>query len=188
MNVRRIKFIIGMTLSLTFFLIISGFYTRGMAGNGQENIRTWYSLGVLSYSEGYLPEARKQFKKVMSVNPRYKKTSWYMKSIRRIDYLYSEARTLYSHKKYEDALNLFTKVLKYYPDSQYYIIKCRSRLRKNIHTLEEQLIWYFARRQYKKCIVTARKILSINPEHKAAQIYLPKALKRQKAVEKLSGH
>jgi hypothetical protein len=55
----------------------------------------------------------------------------------------------------------------------------------NVAPWEKEGIKLYDNRQYRDCITVMERILLVDPENKNANIYLPRAVKRNRAIESL---
>ncbi len=130
-------------------------------------------------------EAKKLFNQVYAMDNQYPGIDYNLKRIKEIEADKTEADNYIKQKNYIQAIPHLQFCAPYIKDCETDLAKYRKELLTDITTLERNGIHQYESGKYRDCINTMEKILLIDPGNRTAAVYLPRALKRQKAIEAL---
>ncbi len=130
-------------------------------------------------------EAKKLFNQVYAMDNQYPGINYNLRRIKEIEADKAEADNYIKQKSYIQAIPHLQFCAPYIKECETDLAKYRKELLANITTLERNGIRQYETGKYRDCINTMEKILLIDPGNRTAAVYLPRALKRQKAIEAL---
>jgi tetratricopeptide (TPR) repeat protein len=153
----------------------------------QERLERIYRSGVDSFERGDFDSAGEYFKALASLERKYRDSAAYIGRIEFAEKNHAEAARLYGEKKYFEALQCLERS----PDRPVKSVELQNKLRMElageISGLEKQGIAAYDSKDFRRCIIIMKKILTIDPANKTAGLYLPRAFKRHEALKKLQG-
>jgi hypothetical protein len=147
----------------------------------------YYESGLKCFNAGDGMEAKEYFKKVILYSNNYKDVKNYLEIINSNEEKYSRALNSISENNLYEALPLLI-------DSEKYIIDARKKLneiRQKLILLNEDKnnadkgIEAYNNNDYEKCIFYMKRAHLINPDNETAGIYLPRAIQRKNALQKI---
>jgi hypothetical protein len=148
-------------------------------------IDEYYESGLSYFKQGDGISAKKYFAKVMKNDNNYKDVKNYNEIISSNEGKYSKAVKLISENNLYDALPLLI-------DSEKYLINAREKLKdtrlllsKEEKSLVDLGVEAYNHNDYEKCIFYMKRVQLINPDNESAGIYLPRALQRYNALQKI---
>lgn len=130
-------------------------------------------------------EAKKLFNQVYKMDKGYPGIDYSLKRVKEIEADKTQADTYIDQKNYIQAIPHLQFCAPYIKDCETNLARYRKELSASINALERNGIRQYETGKYKDCINTMEKILLIAPGNRTAAIYLPRAIKRQKAIEAL---
>jgi len=132
-------------------------------------------------------EAKKIFSELYSMDRSYPGLEYYMKRIEEIEHNYKTAEKFINQKNYLKAIPYLTSCSPYIKECELKLLQQRKNLMPDVEKWEKEGIQLYDIKRYGDCINVMEKILLVDPENKNANIYLPRAIKRQRAIESLQG-
>ncbi len=146
----------------------------------------WYlTLADNALRKGNIDEAKNNYSKVLIMDRNNKEAHDQLEGIKKAEEDYARAVKLAQEKRYYDALPLLDSSGKYLPSARDEQEKIRKRLSVDIALLEKQGIELYEKGDYRNCISIMNRLLLIDPKNRIGLIYLPRAVKRQDALERL---
>ncbi len=148
-------------------------------------IKMLQEQGMREMKEGNIRKAVKSFGKIVELDPDYKLAADYLDKLIKYENNYKRALKLIAVKKYFDAIPILVELSGHMNDARYHLVRVRKILAPKILDFEKNGISAYEDRQYDRCIIYMKKIKLIDPGNKIAEIYLPRSIKRKRAIEKL---
>ncbi len=142
-----------------------------------------YDQGITEFRRKNLNGAKTIFTELHNIDSNYPGLDYYLKRIEVIEYNYRNAENLIAQKNYLRAIPYLELCSPYIKDCELKLFQQRKNLKTNIPAWEKDGIRFYDNRQYRECINIMEKILLVEPENRNANIYLPRAIKRNKAIE-----
>ncbi|MBP9043031.1 MAG: hypothetical protein BWY23_02133 [Spirochaetes bacterium ADurb.Bin218] len=131
--------------------------------------------------------AKKLFLELQGIDSDYPGLDYQLKRITEIEEYYNLAKKHLSSKSYSKSIRNLEYCAPYIKECETQLLSLRQSLRIYISQWEKQGIALYEKQQYQGCIELMEQILAVDPGNKIANIYLPRAIKRKKAIESLSG-
>ncbi len=135
--------------------------------------------------EGNLQKAEKIVARILKKKPEHPAAGSLNRKIESIKLNFEEGKKLYGRKKYLDSLPYLDQTALYYKESAKIVTEIRNRFNNKIPAWERNGVRAYEKQEYDTCITIMRRILLIQPGNSIAKIYLPRAIKRKKALENL---
>lgn len=159
----------------------------GVAPSGDPAVRIdWYmTLAGNALRKGDVAEAKVNYQKVIDIDRTNSEARDQLAGIKKAEEDYTAAMKQMREKRYYEALPLLESSGKYLPAAREEQEKIRLQLSADIAQLEKQGIELYEKGDYRGCIAVMNRLLLINPKNKVGLIYLPRAVKRQGALERL---
>lgn len=146
----------------------------------------WYlTLADNALRKGNIDEAKDNYSKALILDRTNTEARDHLAGIKKAEEDYARAVKLAGDKRYYDALALLDSAGKYMPAAREDQEKIRKRLTMDIALLEKQGIELYEKGDYRGCINIMNRLLLIDPKNRIGLIYLPRAVKRQGALERL---
>ena len=146
----------------------------------------WYlTLGNKALQKGDVEEAKAGFSRVLAIDPNNGEAREKLDGIRSAESDYARAQKLIEAKQYYDALPLLESAGKYLVLARTDRDKLRKEMAGEIALLEKKGIELYEKGDYRSCSAVMKRLLLIDPNNRTGLIYLPRALKRQEALERL---
>lgn len=139
----------------------------------------------IEFQKGNLPEAEKLLTRILEKEPQLEEAINFKKSIETVKRNFATGMKLYDDKKYLESMPFLEKTSRYFQKSSQSMAAIRKRYQKDIPLWERQGVQAYEKQNYDYCISLMRKILLIDPGNRTAEIYLPRAVKRKKALKRL---
>ncbi len=130
-------------------------------------------------------EAKKLFIEVYEMDNEYPGIDYNLKRIKEIEADKTQADNHIKEKNYVRAITHLQFCAPYIKDCESNLTKYRKELSASISVWEQDGIRHYEAGRYKDCINLMEKILLVDPNNKTAEIYLPRATRRQRAIEAL---
>lgn len=130
-------------------------------------------------------EAKKLFNQVYKMENKYPGIDYSLQRIKEIEEDKTKADNYIDQKNYIQAIPHLQFCAPYIKSCETDLVKYRKELSAEIDAWERDGISQYETGKYKDCINIMEKILLIDPPNRTAAIYLPRAIKRQKAIEAL---
>ena len=147
-----------------------------------------FNQGLAEFKKKNFEEAKTLFFELYSIDKAYPGLDYYMKRIEEIEQSRAEAEVLISQQNYLKAIPHLEGCSAYIKDCELKLLSHRKTLRVNVPKWETEGISLYNNKNYKGCIELMERILIVDPENQNAAVYLPRAVKRQKAIESLQGN
>jgi tetratricopeptide (TPR) repeat protein len=146
----------------------------------------WYlSRAEIAIQKGDIKDARDYYNKILALDSKHREAREQLDSIKTAEADFARAMKLISDKRFYDALPLLDDAGKYMASAREEQVKIRKQLAGEAPALEKRGIELYERGDYRGCIAVMKQLLLIDPKNKVGVIYLPRALKRQEALERL---
>jgi len=152
--------------------------------NFSNNLLAELSIAELNLKKGNLNKAEKIVSKILKDDKGNIDALNLIKKITHVKNIYKQANQLYAKKEYLNSLKLYNKISFFYP-AQKKISLAKEKLFHYIKLWERQGKSFYQQKQYTKCMIFMQNILLVDKNNSTAKIYLPRAEKRKKALEKL---
>lgn len=143
------------------------------------------SRGDRALRAGNIAEAKSLFTRALGVDPRNREALEKLEEIRKAENDFTRAKKLIEAKQFYVALPLLESSSKLLPEAAAERDRLRRELSGEITALEKSGIESYEKGDYRGCIVTMKRLLQIDPQNRVGVIYLPRAMKRQEALERL---
>lgn len=144
-----------------------------------------FDQGINDFRNRKFSEAKKIFTELHQIDSEYPGLDYYLQRVEEIEDNQKTAENYLAQKNGLKAIPYLASCSPYIKDCELKLIQQRKNLMSNIAAWEKDGIKLYDNRQYKECINIMEKILLIDPENKNANIYLPRAVKRNRAIESL---
>lgn len=144
-----------------------------------------FDRGINEFRKKNFNEAKNLFSDLYRMDSRYPGLDYYLQRVEEIEGNYKKAELYLSQKNSLKAIPYLDSCSPYIKDCELKLLQQRKNLMPGIAAWEREGIRLYDNRQYKECINMMEKILLVDPENKNANIYLPRALKRNRAMESL---
>lgn len=148
---------------------------------------TMFNQGILKFKNKKFDEAKNLLTELYSMDKNYPGLDYYMKRIEEIELSQTTANTLIEQQNFLKAIPQLQGCSAYIKDCEIKLLTQRKNLKVNVPMWEADGIKLYDEKNYKGCIELMERILLVDPENQNANIYLPRAIKRQKAIESLQG-
>jgi tetratricopeptide (TPR) repeat protein len=146
----------------------------------------WYmSVADAAIRKGDIEDAKANYNKILALDRTHREAREQLDGIKKAETEYAQALKLFGEKRYYDALPLLDDAGKYLASARDEQDTIRKQLAIEIPTHEKIGIDLYEKGDYRGCIAVMKRLLLINPKNKVGLIYLPRALKRQEALERL---
>jgi len=148
---------------------------------------TMFNLGMAEFKKKNFNEARTILLKLYSIDKNYSGLDYYIKKIEEIEQNQRTADALIEQQNYLRAIPYLEGCSTYLKECELKLLAQRKNLKPDVPAWEADGIKLYDEKNYKGCIELMERILLVDPENQSANIYLPRAIKRQKAIESLQG-
>lgn len=159
----------------------------GAAPIGDTTVRIdWYlTLAGNALRKGNIDEAKEHYTKALAMDRANREARDQLAGIKKAESDYEQGMNRIKDKHYYDALPLLDSAGKYLPAARKEQDTIRKHLAIDITVLEKQGIDLYEKGDYRGCIAVMNRLLLIDPKNRVGLIYLPRAVKRQGALERL---
>ncbi|HOP28812.1 MAG TPA: hypothetical protein P5120_11335 [Spirochaetota bacterium] len=144
-----------------------------------------FDQGIKEFRNKNFNEAKKLFSDLYQMDSEYPGLNYYLQRVREVEENKKNAEYYLSQKNSLKAIPYLTNCSPYIKDCELKLLQQRKILMSNVASWEKEGIIFYDNRRYKECISVMEKILLVDPENKNANIYLPRAVKRNRAIESL---
>ncbi len=148
---------------------------------------TIFNQGLAEFKKKNFNDAKALLHELYKMDKIYPGLDYYMKRIEEIEQNQTSADSLIEQQNYLKAIPHLEGCSAYIKDCELKLLNQRKTLKVNVPSWEADGIKLYDSKNYKGCIELMEKILLVDPENQSANIYLPRAIKRQKAIESLQG-
>jgi len=155
------------------------------AGDTAARIDWYLTLAGNALRKGKTDEAKENYGKVLALDGTNRDARDQLAGIRKAEGDYETGMKLARDKRYYEALPVLDSAGKYLPAAREEQEKIRKRLSADTALLEKQGIELYEKGDYRGCINVMNRLLLIDPKNRVGLIYLPRAVKRQGALERL---
>lgn len=146
----------------------------------------WYlTLAGNALRRGQIDEAKDNYAKAFALDRTNREARDQLAGIRKAEGDYETGMKLARDKRYYEALPVLDSAGRYLPAAREEQGKIRKHLSADIALLEKQGIELYEKGDYRGCINVMNRLLLIDPKNRVGLIYLPRAVKRQGALERL---
>ncbi len=146
----------------------------------------WYlSLADKALRKGDVEDARANYNKIIALDRNHKEAREQLDGIKKAEVDYARALKLIGEKRYYDVLPLLDDAGKYLTSAREEQEKIRKQLVGEVPALEKKGIYLYEKGDYRGCITIMNRLLLIDQKNMVGMIYLPRAVKRQEALERL---
>lgn len=144
-----------------------------------------FDQGINEFRRKNFEEAKKLFSELYRMDSKYPGLDYYMQRVEEIETNYKTAEQYIAQKNYLKAIPQLDSCSPYIKDCELKLLQQRKNLMPNVPAWEKEAISLYDNREYRECIIIMERILLVDPENKNANIYLPRAVKRNRAIESL---
>jgi tetratricopeptide (TPR) repeat protein len=155
------------------------------AGDPTERIDWYLSRADRALADGRTEEAKKHYASVLAIDRNNAAALEKVAAIKKAESDYSRAMKLSGEKRYLAALPLLADAGVYLDQARTEEKNIRKLIAGEIGPLEKQGISLYESGDYRGCIAVMKRLLLIDPKNRTGLIYLPRAQKRQEAMERL---
>jgi len=156
-------------------------------GSKSEKKLTMFNQGLAEFKRKNFYEAKALLHELYGIDSSYPGLDYYMKKIEEIEQYKKSADSLIQQQNYLKSIPHLEGCSPYIKECELNLLSQRKNLKANVPVWEADGIKLYDEKKYKDCIEIMEKILVVDPENQNANIYLPRAVKRQKAIESLQG-
>jgi tetratricopeptide (TPR) repeat protein len=177
------------TLTLTAGLTYNynAFVNEQEQSSRAEKKLTMFNQGLAEFKKKNFNDAKSLLHELYGIDKNYPGLDYYMKRIEEIEQNNTTADALIEQQNYLKAIPHLEGCSAYIKDCELKLLNQRKTLKANVPAWESEGIRLYDGKNYKGCIELMERILLVDPENQNANIYLPRAIKRQKAIESLQG-
>lgn len=147
-----------------------------------------YEKGMDRFRKKDITGAKEVFIKLRELDEDYPGLDYHVKRIAEIEKNRDTAESLMSRRNPVRAIPYLELCSPYFNECQKELFKVRKKFSPYVNQWLKSGIKSYEKKNYNKCIRTMHKILLVDPLNKNANIYLPRARKRQRAIETLQGN
>lgn len=151
----------------------------------KERIDSLFRKGKESLDNGEVDAAKDNFSQVLSLKPDHKEAKDLQDMIGQKEESFQSARDLLEQKQFYKAIPVLEDAGSVLPEAKTLLSDVRNQLSVEVPALEKEGIKAYEAKEYEKCIGIMQRIKLINPANGVVQIYLPRALRRLEALQKL---
>ena len=144
-----------------------------------------FDQGINEFRNKNFNEAKKIFSDLHHMDNEYPGLNYYLQRVKEIEDNRKTAELYLSQKNSLKAIPYLASCSPYIKDCELKLLQQRKILMLNVSAWEKEGIKLYDNRQYRDCITVMERILLVDPENKNANIYLPRAVKRNRAIESL---
>jgi tetratricopeptide (TPR) repeat protein len=155
-----------------------------LPGDPADRVDWYLARADRALAEGRTEEAKKYFASVLAIDRNNATAREKVTAIAKAEGDYSSAMKLSAQKRYFDALPLLEEAGAYLERARAEERNIRKLLAGEIAPLEKQGISLYESGDYRGCIAVMKRLLLIDPKNRTGLIYLPRAQKRQEAMER----
>jgi len=155
------------------------------AGDTAARIDWYLTIAGNALRKGKTDEAKENYGKVLALDGTNREARDQLAGIRKAEGDYEAGMKLARDKRYYDALPVLDSAGKYLPAAREEQEKIRKHLSADTALLEKQGIELYEKGDYRGCISVMNRLLLLDPKNRVGLIYLPRAVKRQGALERL---
>ena len=146
---------------------------------------TMFNQGLAEFKKKNFNEAKALLFELNTLDKSYPGLDYYIKRIEEIELSQVTADALISQQNYLKAIPQLEGCSAYIKDCEIKLLIQRKALKVQVPNWETEGIKLYDEKKYKECIEIMERILLVDPENNNANIYLPRAVKRQKAIDSL---
>lgn len=141
--------------------------------------------GRKAIDEGRVEDAKARFRDVLNISAGHTEATRALAGIVKAESDFTRAMKLSGDNRLFDALDLLEDAAKIIPEARAEQGRIRTILAGEVPSLEKSGIELYEKGDYRGCIATMKRLLLIDPNNKTGRIYLPRAQRRQEALERL---
>ena len=146
----------------------------------------WYlSRAEIAIQKGDIVDARDNYNKILEMDRTNREAREQLDRIKKAEADFTRAVKLIDDKRFYDSLPLLDDAGKYMASAREEQVKIRKQLAGEVPALEKKGIELYEKGDYRGCIAVMKQLLLLDPKNRVGTIYLPRALKRQEALERL---
>lgn len=151
----------------------------------KENPDVLYKKAMEIATAGEIEKAESSFKRVLEINPDHNDAKEMLKKIDSAKESYRKASELIKESKYFDAIAPLEKSIPYVKSASAELNLARAKLLGEVPALERHGIEAYEKKEYDRCIAIMNRIKTIDPDNATAAMYLPRAIRKKEAIERL---
>ncbi len=148
-------------------------------------IDSLYRKGLDEMDRGDLGSARDAFREVLSLDSGHRESKRLFDLINEKEEVYRNAGEFLDQKQYYRAIPLLEDAGTLLPEANSRLADVRGMLSAEVPAMEKEGIDAYEKKDYEKCITVMQRLKLINPGNGVMRIYLPRALRRYEALQKL---
>lgn len=141
--------------------------------------------GRAAMKDGRVEDAKARFRAVLAIRPGNPEAADALADIAKAESDFARAMKFAGANRLIDALALLDDAAAVIPSARVELEKIRRLLAGEVPDLERRGIELYEQGDYRGCIATMKRLLLIDPNNKAGLLYLPRAQRRQEALERL---
>lgn len=141
--------------------------------------------GRAAMKGGRVEDAKASFRAVLAIRPGNPEATDAMAGIEKAESDFARAMKLAGTNRLIDALALLDDAATVIPAARVELERIRRLVAGEVPNLERRGIELYEQGDYRGCIATMKRLLLIDPNNKAGLLYLPRAQRRQEALERL---
>ena len=165
-------------------------FVKGRRGSGAEDegparkVELLILDGKKLFAENSILEAKRDFLMVLKLQPGNREAESYLARIAAMEQRLRAAENLIAVKRYYEAIPILVEIRPYLKKAGEDLVRVRGLLSPEIAEMEKVGVNAYEKKDYDLCIFHMERLLLIDPNNGAANIYLPRAKKRKEALEK----
>lgn len=152
-----------------------------------EKTSAMFNRGLAEFKRKNFNDAKAILNDLYKIDKKYPGLDYYMKKIEEIEVNRASADSFIRQQNYLKAIPYLEGCAPYIKECELQLLSQRKALKGNVPIWESDGIKLYDEKDYRGCIELMERILLVDPENQNANIYLPRAIKRQKAIESLQG-
>ncbi len=151
----------------------------------QANADSMYKKALENAATGETEKAEFSLKRVLDINPDHRDARAMLKKILFAKENYQKAYELIKERRYFDAITSLEKSIPYVKSAAAELNTTRAKLFGEIPSLERLGIEAYEKKDYARCIIILNRLKTIEPNNETAAMYLPRAIRRKEAIDRL---
>ncbi len=141
--------------------------------------------GRAAMKDGRVEDAKARFRAVLAIRQGNPEATDALAGIAKAEADFTLGMKLAGANRLIDALSLLDDAASVIPAARVELERIRRLLAGEVPDLERRGIELYEQGDYRGCIATMKRLLLIDPNNKAGLLYLPRAQRRQEALERL---
>ncbi len=151
----------------------------------RENPDELFQIGNVQAEAGEAETAERTLRKVLKINPGHQDAKLLLEKIDNAKKNHIKASALIAENKYFEAIEPLEKSIPYIKTAGSDLNIARAKLLGEIPGLERIGIEAYEKKEYARCITIMNRIKTIDPNNATVVLYLPRAIRRKEAIDRL---